>query len=67
MKYVQKCTVFVLVLVLICSVTATAFAEEVVGSITISEATEGKVYEIYKILDLTMASETAVAYTIDSD
>lgn len=36
------------------------------GSITITGTTSGKVYEVYKIFDLTY-SGTKVAYTIDSD
>lgn len=67
MKYIKHCTVFLLVMALACSMTLTAFADETVGSITISGTKEGKIYEIYKIFDLTMASSTAVAYTIDTD
>ena len=57
---------FLAVLVLIVSVfTANTLAEEK-GSITITNATKDRTYEIYKIFDLTY-SGTNVAYTIDED
>ena len=67
MKQIKRCAGLVLALVMVFSMALTAQAAETLGSITISGTTKDKVYEIYKIFDLTKGSGTAVAYTIDSD
>ena len=70
MKQINRCAAFLLALVMVFSMTVTASAAEgqsVTGTITVEGAQSGKTYAIYKIFDLTMAGETAVAYTIDSD
>lgn len=64
MKPMKQCAALLLALVLVFSMTITASAAET-GTITINGATTDKVYELYRIFDLTMASETAVAYTIN--
>lgn len=57
----------VAVIMLLCT-SLTAFAAEGIGSITINNATAGKSYELYKILDLKIAdSNGKITYSIDSD
>lgn len=64
MKPMKQCAALLLALVLVFSMTVTVSAAEN-GTITINGATKEKVYELYRIFDLTMAGETAVAYTIN--
>lgn len=66
MKQMKRCAALLLALVMVFSMALTASAAEG-GSITVEGATAGKIYSIFKIFDLTMASQSAVAYTIDSD
>lgn len=66
MKHARKTAALLLALAMVLSMAATAFAAGN-GSITIHSATAGKEYAIYKIFDLTMSGDTAVAYTIDED
>jgi len=66
MKHVRRSATLLLVLAMVLSMAATAFAAGD-GSITVSGTTAGKEYSIYKIFDLTKSGESAVAYTIDED
>lgn len=59
-----------LVLAMIFSMSMTAFANEGTGSITVTNATIGETYKLFKIFDATYTTDaegktTAVAYTID--
>lgn len=68
MKHFKKCAGLLLALAMVLSMAPAAYAAETTtGTITISGTTEKKVYELYKIFDLTMAGASAVAYTIDED
>lgn len=67
MKYLKKCAAALAALAIVLSLAVGAAAAGTEGTITITGTTGGKVYEIYKIFDLTMAGESAVAYTIDPD
>lgn len=69
MKNIKKLFVAVLTFVLSLCVINTALAATTKGSIKVTETTKGKVYDIYKIFDLTYSgsgSNLKVAYTIDS-
>lgn len=57
-------SVFLTLILAFCAVSTVSAAGA--GKITVSGATEGKTYEIYKIFDLTYSGSN-VAYTIDSD
>ena len=48
----KKIISLILVLMLIVSLSATAFAEEETGSITINGVNENNTYEVYRLLDL---------------
>ena len=57
-----------LAMMLSLGVTAFAEGEELPGSITITNATPGQAYKIYKIFDATVsADEKNIAYSIDAD
>lgn len=66
MKPMKQCAALLLALVMVFSMTLTVSAAEN-GTITINGVTPGKVYELYRIFNLTMASDTAVAYTINEN
>ena len=61
-----------LALVLVLSLSVTAFAADGTGSITITNATVGDTYRLYKIFDATYSKSAdgkteAVAYTLSDD
>ena len=63
---------FMMALVLALSLGVTAFAAEKTGSITITNATQGDTYSIYKIFDATYSTDAdgnadAVSYSIDKE
>ena len=63
---------FMMALVLVLSLGATAFAAEETGSITITNATVGHAYSLYKIFDATYSTDAAgnadaVSYSITTD
>ncbi len=62
MKHAKKLASLLLALVMIFSLTTTAFAAGNDGSITISNATVGETYAVYKVFDLTYEGK-AVAYS----
>ncbi len=63
----EKIAGILLVLTMMISVFSVTAAAVDDGSITISNATSGETYSIYKLLDLTYdANKTSYAYTIDS-
>ena len=62
MKHVKKLASLLLALVMILSLATTAFAAGNDGSITISNATVGETYAVYKVFDLTYVGD-AVAYS----
>ncbi|MCD8160467.1 MAG: hypothetical protein LUE61_04645 [Clostridiales bacterium] len=57
MRKLKKLASLLLALVMCFGLTSTAFAAND-GSITISNATEGETYTIYKMLDMTYDSNT---------
>lgn len=61
MKHARKLATLLLALVVVLSLATTAFAAGNDGSITISNATEGATYAVYKVFDLTYEGD-AVAY-----
>ena len=64
----KKFLSIILIMVLVFSVSVTAFAANENGSITINNATVEKKYEIFKIFDATPTSDgTGVSYTIDTE
>ncbi len=70
----KKFLALLMAALLICSLGSMAFAEDAKGSITVNGTTKDKVYDVYKIFDLTYSTtgedesaETSVAYTIDPD
>ena len=62
MKHARKLATLLLALVMVLSLATTAFAAGNDGSITISNATVGATYDVYKVFDLTY-TENAVAYS----
>ena len=62
MKHARKLATLLLALVMVLSLATTAFAAENDGSITISNATVGETYAVYKVFDLTY-TDNAVAYS----
>lgn len=63
----KKFLSIVLMMVLVLSVSVTAFAASEEGSITINNATVGKEYKIFKIFDAAPTSDgSGVSYTIDT-
>ena len=68
----KRLIAFILTMVLVLSLSATAFAAENTGSITITNATIGQTYEIYKIFDASYSVDAsgntnAVSYSITPD
>ncbi len=68
----KKFLSIIMVLVMVFSLSITAFAEENKGSITITNATIDETYEIYKIFDASISKDTAgetnaVSYSITTD
>lgn len=66
----KKFLSILMVLVLVFSLGVTAFAAEKTGSITITNATIGEAYTVYKIFDATLTgsqSAKGVAYSIETD
>ncbi len=64
----KKLISMLLVVMLVASMSVAAFAAEETGSITINNIREGNVYEIYKMLDLSLSeSGTAYTYTVNAD
>ena len=65
----KKLVTLLLAMVMIFSLATTAFAQTVgteaagTGSITISNASKGETYAIYKLFDATVDGEGAIAYT----
>lgn len=59
----------IMVMILVLSLTVTGFAAENTGSITITNATVGDAYDLYKIFDATYdpSNAEAVAYSIDKE
>jgi len=66
MKPMKQCAALLLALVMVFTMAIPVSAAET-GTITINGVTAGKAYELYRIFDLTMAGETAVAYTINEN
>lgn len=66
MKYIKRIFLGLLTLLLSVSTLHIINADNNEGSIVVNKTKEGKVYEIYKIFDLTY-SGTNVSYTIDED
>ena len=68
MKKVKKFVSLVLAAVMVMAMTVTAFAEDATtGKITISSPTEGEIYTIYKIFDVSYSTDkTAYSYTIST-
>ena len=66
MKKLSKALALLLALLLVMSLTVTAFAADN-GTITVNNATIGKYYDIYKVFDATYseADNTKVVYTYD--
>lgn len=62
MKHVKKLASLLLALVMVLGLATTAFAANPDGSITISNATVGETYSVYKVFDLTYEGD-AVSYT----
>lgn len=62
MKHAKKLASLLLALVMVLGLATTAFAAGNDGSITISNATVGETYDVYKVFDLTYV-EDAVAYS----
>jgi fimbrial isopeptide formation D2 family protein/LPXTG-motif cell wall-anchored protein len=62
MKHVKKLASLLLALVMVLGLATTAFAAGNDGSITISNATVGETYAVYKVFDLTYTND-AVAYS----
>ncbi len=65
MKKIKKFLSLILAVLMMISMSMTAFAADT-GSITINDTTPEKTYELYKIFDLTQSGEN-VAYTINED
>lgn len=69
MKHTKKLVSLLLTLVMVLSMSITAFAAESSatkqGKITINNAIPGEKYTIYRIFDLESASETAYSYTVN--
>ena len=68
----KRLIAFILTMVLVLSLSATAFAAENTGSITITNATIDQTYEIYKIFDASYSVDAsgntnAVSYSITPD
>ena len=68
----KKFLSMLLVLVMVLSLSITAFATENTGSITITNATIGETYKVYKIFDASIGKDTsgntnAVSYSIKTD
>ena len=68
----KKLFAFMMALVLVLSLSVTAFATENTGSITITNATIGDAYSLYKIFDATYSTDAsgntnAVSYSITTD
>lgn len=68
----KKILSIILAMVMLLSVSLTAFAEGETGSVTITNATVGQTYKIYKIFDATIKQDAsgnaeAVAYSIKTD
>ena len=62
MKHAKKLASLLLALVMVLGLATTAFAAGNDGTITISNATVGKTYDVYKVFDLTYEGD-AVAYS----
>lgn len=71
MKHTKKLVSLLLTLVMVLSMSITAFAAESIatkqGKITINNAIPGEKYTIYRIFDLESASKTAYSYTVNTD
>lgn len=70
MKHARKLASLLLALVMVFALATTAFAQDVMvnkddkGSITISNATIGEIYAIYKLFDATVSADgSSIAYT----
>lgn len=65
----KKIFSIIMVMIMVLSMTATGFAAENTGSITITNATIGDTYNLYKIFDATYnpSNAAAVAYSIKND
>ena len=68
----KKFLSMLLVLVMVLSLSITAFATENTGSITITNATIGETYKVYKIFDASIGKDTsgntnAISYSIKTD
>lgn len=63
MKHAKKFASLLLALVLVFSLTVTAFADETNGTITIDNAVVGQIYSIYQILDLESYNKDNNAYS----
>lgn len=68
MKHAKKLASLLLALVMVLGLATTAFAAGNDGSITISNATVGETYAVYKVFDLTYVGDAvAYSYTKTSD
>ncbi|MBD9115581.1 MAG: hypothetical protein EGQ10_00120, partial [Clostridiales bacterium] len=64
MKHARKLASLLLALVMVFALATTAFAQDVTGSITISNAAKGETYTIYKLFDATVSADgKSIAYT----
>ncbi|MCD8118473.1 MAG: isopeptide-forming domain-containing fimbrial protein [Lachnospiraceae bacterium] len=67
MSKMKKLIGMMLALAMVLAMSVMVFADNDDGSITITNATAGETYSVYKMLDLTYdANQTSYAYTIDS-
>ena len=64
MKHCKKLLALLLALVMTLALSVTAFAAGT-GSITIENATPGKVYKLYKVFDASYGASNTASYTID--
>ena len=64
----KKFLAFIMVLAMVLTMSVAAFATQTTGSITITNATIGETYAVYKIFDASISKDAdAVAYSITTD
>ena len=68
MKHTKKLIGLLLALILVLSISVTAFAAGVGNTITVTNAQGGEIYKIYKMLDLEVNEDkTAFSYTVNEN